>query len=362
MDPQQKLSCLYVGIRTPGTTSRLRSDALIRAMPQACWSQVDTDVPFSSAFRVWRSLAFRLRWGPAVHVMNQYVLDRLPTEPLDLVWVDKGVCLWPTTVLRLRQLARHMVYYTPDTSFLHNRSRFFEKTLHLYDRVVTTKSLELPEFRRRVDAGKLILTTQSYDQRLHFPRVPFEEKRPEAVLIGLCEDSREDCVARLLAAGVPVRIGGRGWESFLRRHQRDVNLFFEGDAVFGDHYAEVLSRASVGLGLVTRRFSELHTTRTFEIPACGTALATERNAEVDRVFGTGDAVFFTDFADLSRQCVRLLQQPAELREVTERGQRKVQQFGCHNEALVRQVLEPLGYRFDVGHIQATRERWLPGCG
>ncbi len=350
MDPQQKLSCLYVGIRTPGTTSRLRSDALMRALPDACWIQVDTDVPFSSAFRVWRSLAFRLRWGPAVQAINQYILDRLPTERLDLVWVDKGVCLWPSTVLRLRQLANHLVYYTPDTSFLHNRSRFFEKTLPLYDRVVTTKSLELSEFRRRVDPGKLILSTQSYDKRLHFPRVPFEKKRPEAVLIGLCEDAREDCVARLLAAGVPVRIGGRGWESFLRRHQRDVNLFFEGDAVFGDHYAEVLSRASIGLGLVTRRFSELHTTRTFEIPACGTALATERNAEVDRVFGMGDAVFFTDFADLSRRCVRLLQQPAELREVTERGQRRVQQSGCHNDALVRQVLEPLGYCVDVGHV------------
>ena len=188
MDPQQKLSCLYVGIRTPGTTSRLRSDALMRVLPGALWNGIDTDVPFRSAFRVWRSLAFRLRWGPAVHAINQYVLDRLPTEPLDLVWVDKGVCLWPTTVLRLRQLAKHLVYYTPDTSFLHNRSRFFNQTLSLYDRVVTTKSLELSEFRRRVDANKLILTTQSYDQRLHFPRVPFEKKRPEAALIGLCED------------------------------------------------------------------------------------------------------------------------------------------------------------------------------
>jgi hypothetical protein len=170
-------------------------------------------------------------------------------------------------------LASRLVYYTPDTSFLHNRSRFFNRTISLYDRVVTTKSLELSEFQRLLSPEKLILTTQSYDQRLHFPRVSFARKRPEAVMIGLCEPAREECVASLLDAGVPVRIGGRGWHGFLRRRQRDVNLFFEGDSVFGDHYAEVLSRASIGLGLVTRRFAELHTTRTFEIPACGTALA-----------------------------------------------------------------------------------------
>lgn len=343
MDPQEKLRCIYVGIRTPGTTSRLRSEALVRALPRAEWTSVDTDVPFNSAFRVWRSLAFRLRWGPAVRAINQYVLDRLPTEIMDLIWVDKGVCLWPATVHRLRQRAKHLVYYTPDTSFLHNRSRFFYQTLSLYDRVVTTKSLELPEFRRLMDPRKLIVTTQSYDRRLHFPRVPFAQKRPEAVLIGLCEPSREDCANRLLEAGVPVRVGGRGWEGFLRRHQRNMNLFFEGDAVFGDHYAEVLSGASIGLGLVTRRFAELHTTRTFEIPACGTALATERNSEVASVFGAGDALFFTDFLDLSRQCVRLLQQPEQLREVTERGHRRVVESGRHNDGLVRQVLEPLGY-------------------
>lgn len=354
MQLQQHLRCLYIGIRTPGTTSRLRSDALVRALPGAVFSEVDTDVPFSSAFRVWRSLAFRFRWGPAVQAINQYVLDRLPPEPVDLIWVDKGVCLWPSTVLRLRQLATHLVYYTPDTSFLHNRSRFLKQTLSLYDRVVTTKSLELPEFRRLVDPGKLVFTTQSYDQRLHYPRVPFQQKRPEAVLIGLCESAREDCVGRLLAAGVPVRIGGRGWEGFLRRHQRDVNLFFEGDAVFGDHYAQVLSRAAIGLGLVTRRFAELHTTRTFEIPACGTALATERNSEIDRVFRTGDAIFFKDFADLTAQCVHLLQHPEQLRQVSEQGHRRVLESGCHNDAMIRQVLESLGYQCQVC------EAWEPG--
>ena len=95
----------------------------------------------------------------------------------------------------------HLVYYTPDTSFLHNQSRFFNQTLQFYDRVITTKSLEVPEFQRRMSAERLLLTTQSYDQQLHYPRVPFQKKRKEAVLIGLCEASRERCVAALLEAG-----------------------------------------------------------------------------------------------------------------------------------------------------------------
>jgi len=128
----------------------------------------------------------------------------------------------------------------------------------------------------------------------------------------------------------------------LRLRQREVNLFFEGDAIFGDHYAEVLSQAMLGLGLVTRRFAELHTTRTFEIPACGTALVTQDNAEIRAVFGDGDVVFFEDFTDLAAQCRQLLQQPDLLRELTARGHQRVLQSGCHNDGLVQRVLMSLG--------------------
>ena len=126
--------------------------------------------------------------------------------------------------------------------------------------------------------------------------------------------------------------------------------------VFGDHYAQVLSRAAIGLGLVTKRFAELHTTRTFEIPACGTALATEQNPEIDRVFRAGDAVFFKDSGDLSAQCVQLLQHPEQLRQVTERGFRRVLESGCHNDAIVGQVLESLGYQCQVcGDVDAAKD-------
>jgi spore maturation protein CgeB len=130
----------------------------------------------------------------------------------------------------------------------------------------------------------------------------------------------------------------------LRQRQREVNLFFEGDAIFGDHYAEVLSQAMLGLGLVTRRFSELHTTRTFEIPACGTALVTQDNAEIRAVFGEGDVVFFEEFSDLAGQCRQLLQQPELLRELTARGHQRVVQSGCHNDGMVQRVLTSLGIR------------------
>ncbi len=337
---------IYIGIRTPGTTSRLRSDTLTRTLPRTVWNLIDTDIAFRSSNRMSRSLAFRLRMGPAVRALNEYVLERLPQAPVQLIWVDKGVCLWPKTVQKLRQLSETLIYYTPDTSFLHNRSRHFFRTIRLYDRLVTTKSPEIPEFQRRIDPSKLQLVPQSYDRNLHYPRVTFEKKRQEAVLVGLCEPYREECVARLLDAGVPVRIGGHGWERFLRRRQRDPLLTFEGVAVFGESYAETLSRAAIGLGLVTKRFAELHTTRTFEIPACGTALATPDNSEVRTYFAEDESIFFRDLPQLTTRVTELLKKPEMLQEITKRGHERVLNSGCNNDAVIRNILESAGIKLD----------------
>jgi len=330
---------LYIGIQTLGTTSALRAAALREAMNSWKWTMIDTDRFRSSSSQISQSMWFRLRSGPAVWAWNHAVQKEIGNDPYDLVWIDKGVCLWPETILRIRRLARKLIYYTPDASFLQNRSRFFNATASLYDLIITTKSLELEQYEQLVPRERIMLVTQSYDSKLHYPRCRFEEKRKEAVLIGLCEPDREDCVKHLLAAGITVRVGGQGWESFLRRHQGNELLHFESAKIFGDRYAEALSGASVGLGLVTRRFPELHTTRTIEIPACGTLLATERNSETGRFFDDDSAVFYEDYAHLALLLKSLMHDDPRLRSVTEAGYRRVREGAFSNAQLVRSVLE-----------------------
>ncbi len=336
------MRALYVGIQTPGTTSQLRAQTLLQVLPSASWTQIDTDLIFRRSSRLARSMWFRLKAGPAVTAVNRLVLQQLEMQTYDVAWIDKGVCLWPSTVRAIRERSSKMIYYTPDTSFLANRSRHFVATVSMYDLVVTTKSAEMADFQRRIPTNRLLLVTQSFDSRLHYPRCSFEQKRNEAVLVGLCEPDRERCVEQLLSAGVAVRVAGRGWARFLRRHAGHSLLYFEGEAVFGDHYAETLSRAKVGLGLITKRFSELHTTRTFEIPACGTALATERNAETETVFRESEALFFDSYADLASKVAQVLREPALLQAITKAGNQRVHSGPYSNERVIRQVLERAG--------------------
>lgn len=333
---------LYVGIRTPGTTSQLRADTLCNLLPRGEWNLIDTDPVFQDSPRWARTLWFRFLAGPAVAALNRHVMSELGSKLYDFAWIDKGVCLWPETVRRIRELARKLVYYTPDTSFLANRSRYFRATASLYDLIVTTKSVELASFERLVPRERIALVTQCFDSRLHYPRCTFAEKRKEAVLIGLCEPDRERCVEQLTSHGIAVRVGGIGWSRFVRRHAGNSLVQYEGARVFGQRYAEVLSGAAVGLGLLTKRFPELHTTRTFEIPACGTALATERNSETTGIFGEEEVIFFADYADLGRRVAGLMQDEVRLKAISDAGARRVQTGDYSNDRVLRKVLELAG--------------------
>lgn len=289
----------------------MRAERLRDVTPDWHWDWIDTDAAMRRSSRVWRSLAFRFKWGKSVERINADVSSAISPVGYDLIWVDKGVFLTRATMSHLRNAAKKMVHFTPDTAFHANVSRHFEESLGAYDLLVTTKAFEIENYRIRGAGEKTLLTTQGYDAALHRLPGPLEKRRREAVFVGLAEPDREECLGLLLRAGIPVRLGGRGWERFLRRHAGCSHLFFEGQEVFGHAYVDLLSRAWVGLGLLSKRFPELHTTRTFEIPACGGILATERTADTERFFDQNEVLFFYDYSALAAKLKTLFFREAD---------------------------------------------------
>lgn len=335
---------LYIGIQTTGTTSQMRCETLRRILPNLTWDAIDTDTAFKNASRVWRSIGFRWKLGPMVAAVNQTVCAQTQGQRYDLIWVDKAIYLSPFTMRRLRDIGKVLIHFTPDTAFFGNQSRHLFRTAGLYDLLVTTKSFELDHYNALVGSDRAMLVTQAYDAALHriSDSTPVE-KHPDAVFIGLSEPDRQRCVETLLDAGVPIRLGGRGWEKLLRRRASDDRLTFLGSRVFGQDYVRAIAKGSVGLGLLSKRFPELHTTRTLEIPACGTVIATERNLETTRIFSPNEALFFENYDDLARQLVGLLGSSERLGDLERAGRTRVTTGGFSYDSVLASVLDRAGF-------------------
>jgi hypothetical protein len=331
---------LYIGQFTQGTTSRMRAETLMDILNPEASQVIDTHIPFYESHPLFRSLAFRFNKGPFISRINTFILENIK-QNYDVIWVDKAVFITPEITKKLAYSTKLLIHYTPDTAFEGNTSKHFYKSLKYYDYCITTKSFEGAQYLKYIEPTKLIYTPQGFDKTVHYPRCSFEEKENKVIFIGLNEHSREAVVTTLLKHKIKVDLAGKNWTAYIKNN-RLPGLTFLGESLLKDDYAMAISKALFGLGLVSKRFPELHTTRTFEIPACGTALLTEPNSETIQFFKEDEAIFFTSYEHLAKQILHYMHHRSELEQLTQKGHEKVIKQGYDYQSELQKICHKIG--------------------
>ena len=310
---------LYIGQYSKGTTSKMRADTLRSILQSQIFKIINTHVPFYNTQRFWRSFGFRYKRGPLINNINKYIVAALKEETYDLIWVDKAVFITPKTTTLLRSRASKLVHFTPDPAFAFHKSRLFFKSLSYYDFLVTTKSYELEHYYKFIKTDKVLYATQGFDAKLHkASKHPFSKKEG-FVFIGHYEDQRGEVLEKLLQNDIKITLAGIKWNRFAKKHQNNPNLIYLGDGVYGEDYVKTLQKAKMAWGALSKWVPELHTTRTFEIPACGTALVTERNLETQSFFKDDEAIFYTNENDLIEKITFFMNNDKPLEVLTKKG-------------------------------------------
>ena len=313
------MKVLYIGQYTNGTTSKMRADTLRSILQSQIFKIIDMHVPFYNTQRFWRSFGFRYKSGPLINNINKYIVAALKEEAYDLIWVDKAVFLTPKTTALLRSRASKLVHFTPDPAFTFHKSKLFLKSLTYYNFLVTTKSYELEHYYKYIKTEKVLYATQGFDAKLHKPsKHPFSKKEG-FVFIGHYEDQRAVVLEKLLQNDIKITLAGIKWYQFAKKHQNNPNLIYLGDGVYGEDYVKTLQKAKMAWGALSKWVPELHTTRTFEIPACGTALVTERNLETQSFFKDDEAIFYTNENDLIEKITFFMNNDKPLEVLTKKG-------------------------------------------
>lgn len=334
-------SFLYIGQYTEGTTSKMRADQLCLILEPTNFEVIDTHIPFFETHKVFRSMGFRYKQGPLIRNINTHIQKSIKAQRYDLIWIDKGVFITEKTIKSLKAKSKQIVHFTPDMAFYANQSKHFNKSIGLYDYVITTKSKELDYYEEFVSEEKIILVTQGFDKEIHKPLHKFEEKDDVIVFIGLAEPSRIQIAEKIIAHNLSLKLVGKGWEAFAEKNKLNKNLIFLGESIYSEEYSRLISSSKFGLGLLSKQFPELHTTRTFEIPACGTALLTENNAETASFFNDTEVVFYKNIEELINKVKFYLNYSGDLEELTNKGYKKVHTEGYDYETIMRHVLSTI---------------------
>ena len=314
------MKILFLGAIGEGQTSLMRLRALRRLGHEVVG--VETSEPWSRASWASRQTQRRLCRGAVIDEINRTTLDAARSFAPDMIWAEKQEYLRAETVEALGANGARRVHFTPDPYFFTpwRRTAIMDAAIGAFDGLVYCKAYERADYEA---TGKpLIYMPLGYCDETHRPLPSNDLDLACAVgFLGGWEPRRERLLHALADAVGDVKIHGGYWEflcdgRWTPRRQLVLSQLaggepfhiakdellakaWRGGEVYADDYARALTAARIGVGFLRQTWPDQHTTRTFEIPACGSLLLADRTEEHQSFFEEGrEAEFFGSAEEL----------------------------------------------------------------
>jgi spore maturation protein CgeB len=335
----------YVGGLRLGATGRERAVAM-----QALGFEVhtfDLDPYLNGSNRLAMSFTWRTAWGPLVWRLNQELRQAATVQDYDLVWISKGVWIFKETVELLKKGGRaKVVHYTPDSAInvKANRTRHFMRCVPHYDAHITSKAWEVTKYLE-VGAKKVLCIPQGVNTELFKPPVKRVRRNDmsssDVCFVGRFEAHYAEVIQAVRTLQVDLAVWGDQWWRLRHKHPW-LNSVVRGPGVFHSDYVRVLAGAKIGLGLLSKAVGDTATTRSIEIPACGTFLLAERTEEHQMFFEEGIEAEFFGCAEEMLEKIQYYQKHDRARErIASAGYRAVSDKGYDNLSRMKETFDQL---------------------
>lgn len=363
------MKILFLGQIGEGQTSLMRLKALRRLGHEVIG--VDTIAPWIGATWLQRQWQRHRQSGNIIDGINASVLAVAQQFRPNLVWAEKQEYLRVETLHAFHRLDARLVHFTPDPYFSLDwkRTRLMDAAMKEFDVLVYCKSYEKADYETL--GRPAIYMPLGYCDEVHRP-LPSNDPRWHCILgfLGGWEPQREEMLALIAEAGLNLKLWGGYWDFLhdgrwtLRRkvildqlaggatyriHRNEKLAWcWQGSEVYADDYARALTGSKIGIGFLRKVCPDQHTTRTFEIPACGSMLLADRTPEHLEFFEEGkEAEFFSSGEELLDKA-RFYSGNAEARErIAKGGYERGIKGGYAYVVRLRSVLSALKLYFQV---------------
>lgn len=270
---------------------------------------------------LWDKVAWRLAWQPLAKLANEKLLDIANKFQPDLTLVISPRLINPDSILALQQHGLVFVFFTDnpvDAHHTHTNS-WVQRGFPLWDAAFIW-SQELVERLIANGVKKSFFHPFCSDVEYHFPK---KQTNPayDVAFIGNWDASRKR--EQYLKAIADYRLGLWG-SNYWNTHNQEPALkgLCQGICSYTE-IPEILGSAKMGLNILRPQNEEGHNIRTFEIPATGTLMLSERSQVLVNLFREDkEAVYFSNPDELRQKVEYLLQNPVLIESIAEAGYKK----------------------------------------
>jgi spore maturation protein CgeB len=314
-----KYNILYIASLPPGGTCLQRMQALEELGHKV--------VPLSTQDQKQYSLYQRIRtriFGPAdLTGVNRRILTAINKEAFDLIWIDKGIYIFPDTLKEIKRITQSILIHhsTDDFKYVSYSFRHYIRSIPYYDIHFTSNNYNIPELYES-GAKKVCFLELGYDHKLYRPvKLASDDYKADLFFIGHWEPTTEDHIVALVKAGLPVSVRGAGWHK--AKNKKVIKSIYRSGPVWEEEYVKALCSGKIGLGIVSKWNRNMTAGRIFEMPACGVFLLAVRNPVIQALYQEGvEAEYFSSAEELVQKARYYLEHDEERRKIALAGHRR----------------------------------------
>jgi spore maturation protein CgeB len=347
MKKNKPFNILFVGDLNEGTRSLMRLQ-ILKEFGGVVKCLTNTPVPFIAGVdkpTFYTRILNKLRIPRDEVGINEALIEAAKSDDIfDIAWIEKSTMLRPSSLkyFKKKSINTQIISLSEDDMYaLHNRSRYYEYSLNLYDTVFTTKLYNLHELKT-LGAKDTKLFLDSYDSKLHRPLDIYNQVRDKDLnvsFIGTFEKERSDIIMWLGSKGVKVTVYGNGWSSMIGK---DNNITIMNKAILAEEYVEIINRTKINLGFLRKINRDEVTSRSMEITGCKSFLLAERTSRHTSMFEEGkEAEFFSNKEELLKKIKFYLNNESALKEISIKGRDRCLNSGYDMENQVINILKYL---------------------
>lgn len=223
----------------------------------------------------------------------------------DVIWVFKGMELFPQSLQWARDQGIKLVNYNADNPFVFSGKGSGNKnvtdSIPLYDLHLTYDST----VKKQLETGwKMPVGILPFGFDIGDDLYKKCEQQPELVkacFLGNPDEFRGGFLQTLAENGVVLDLYGNDWAKFV--HHPNISIFAP---VYGDEFWLVLRKYRLQINLMRPHNPDTHNMRSFEVPGIGGILLAPATADHQLYFKPGEEIFiYTDLLDCMDQIKKI---------------------------------------------------------
>ena len=270
---------------------------------------------------VFNKIFFKLGLSSIYKKINQELMQTVEEYKPDVLFVFKGMEIFPSTLSTIRKKGIKLVNYNPDSPFIFSGSGSGNKNvidsipffdLHLtYDRDIKSE-LE----KRKLKVDWIPFGFDLTDEQV--AACAAEEEIIRVCFLGNPDKERCNFLNQLAESKLPVEVYGRDWDQFKLHPSIKVH-----GPVYGIDYWKVLRKYRVQLNLMRPHNPHSHNMRSIELPAVGGIGLFPDTPDHRQFFEEGKEIFlYSNAVDCSKKAHQLLSMSKETADLVRRAARE----------------------------------------